>query len=170
MTSESLAPDVLHVWALYLRAGEEARCRGDRRIGTEHLVLALLADPSAETMLGVGVAQARQAVEALDQQALGALGMGSDFDVPTLTMRDVAAKPKFRDVATKNRMRLTPAAKAVLEEAVRPNRHKLHCTAQQLLAAILTRQSPDPAAALLGALGVNAFDVKRRLGALAAEV
>ena len=46
MTTESAAPEVLHVWAIYLRASEEARRRGDRRTGTDHVLLALLEDPS----------------------------------------------------------------------------------------------------------------------------
>ena len=55
MTTESVAPEALHVWALYWRASEEARRRGDRRTGTDHLVLALLEDPSAEAVLGVSL-------------------------------------------------------------------------------------------------------------------
>jgi hypothetical protein len=39
---------VHHAWAIYLRASEEARRRGDRRTGTDHLLLALLEDPSIE--------------------------------------------------------------------------------------------------------------------------
>jgi hypothetical protein len=51
----------------------------------------------------------------------------------------------------------------VLEEASKPNRRKLQITAQQVLAQILTLQPPDPAAVLLGALGVNTSEVRRRL-------
>jgi hypothetical protein len=51
----------------------------------------------------------------------------------------------------------------VLEQASKPNRRRLYVTAQQVLAQILTLQPPDPAAALLGALGVNTVDVRRRL-------
>jgi hypothetical protein len=36
-------------------------------------------------------------------------------------------------------------------------------TSQQVLARILTLQPPDPAAVLLGALGVNTSEVRRRL-------
>jgi hypothetical protein len=61
---------------------------------------------------------------------------------------------------------MTPAAKKVLEAAVKPNRRKLYVTAQQVLAQILTLERPDPAAALLGALGVNTSEVRRRLDAL----
>ena len=51
MTTESVVPEVLHVWAITMRAGEEARRRGDRRTGTDHVLLALLEDPSIEDVL-----------------------------------------------------------------------------------------------------------------------
>jgi hypothetical protein len=165
MTTESVAPEVLNAWAVYLRASEEARCRGDRRTGTDHLLLALLEDPSIEVVLGVTLQQARQALESLDHEALGALGMGASTDAPAIPMRAVPKNPRFRDVATKDRFRMTPAAKKVLEHAVRPNRRKLQVTAQQVLAQILTLQPPDPAAVLLGALGVNTPEVRRQLDA-----
>ena len=158
MTTESAAPETLHAWAICLQAGEEARRRGDRRYGTDHILLALFVDPSIEAVLGVSLQQARQALESLDQEALGALGMVSGTDAPPLPMRAVPKKPRLRDVAQKDRLRLTPAAKKVLQEAVRPNRRKTQVTAQQVLAQILTLQPPDPAAVLLGALGVNTSD------------
>ncbi len=61
---------------------------------------------------------------------------------------------------------MTPAAKKALEDAARPNRRKLQITAQQVLAQILTLQPPDPAAVLLGALGVNTPEVRRGLDAV----
>ena len=166
MTTESVAPQPLHAWALYLQASEEARRRGDRRTGTDHFVLALLDDHSIEVMLGVSLQQARQALESLDREALGALGLGPGADAPALKMRAVPKKPTLLDIMQKDRLRMTPAAKKVLEEAVKPNRRKTQVTAQQVLAQILTRQPPDPAAVLLGALGVNASEVRRRLDAV----
>jgi Clp amino terminal domain, pathogenicity island component len=163
MTTGSVAPEVLHGWAVYLRASEEARRRGDRRTGTDHLLLALLEDPSIEALLGVSLQQARQALESLDQEALGALGLGSGIGAPPLPMRAVPKKPRLRDVAKKDRFRMTPAAKKVLQEAVRPNRRKTQVTAQQVLAQILILLPPDPAAVLLDALGVNTSEVRRRL-------
>ncbi len=124
MTAASPAPEVLHIWAIYLRASEEARRRGDRRTGTDHVLLALSEDPSIELALGVSLPQARQALESLDQEALGALGLESGTDAPLLPMRSVPKKPTFRDVAKKDRFRMTPAAKKVLEEAVKPNRRR----------------------------------------------
>ncbi len=165
MTTESEAPEVLHAWNLVLRAGEEARRRGDRRTGTDHVLLALLEDPSIEAVLGVSLQQARHALESLDQEALGALGLRSGTDTPPLPMHAVPEKPTIRDIAKKDRLRMTPAAKKALEEAARPNRRKLQITAQQVLAQVLTLQPPDPAAALLGALGVNTSEVRLRLDA-----
>jgi formate dehydrogenase maturation protein FdhE len=163
MTTESDAPEMLHGWAMYLQAGEEARRRGDRRTGTDHLLLALLDNPSIEAVLGVSLQQARQALASLDQEALATLGLGSDADAPPLPMRAVPKKPRFRDIAQKDRLRMTPAAKKVLEQASKANRRRLYVTAQQVLAQILTLQPPDPAAVLLGALGVNTSEVQDRL-------
>jgi len=166
MTTEAAVPEVLHGWAVYLRASEEARRRGDRRTGTDHVLLALLEHPSIEAVLGVSLEQARQALEALDHEALVALGLGSGADAPPLPMRAVPKKPRIRDIAQRDRLRMAPAAKKVLEEASKPNRRRLQVTAQQVLAQILTLQPPDPAAVLLGALGVNTLEVRRRLDAV----
>jgi Clp amino terminal domain, pathogenicity island component len=166
MTTGPAAPEVLHGWHVYLQASEEARRRGDRRTGTDHVLLALLEDPSIEAVLGVTLQQARQANESLDQEALSALGLGSSADAPALPMRAVPKKPTIRDIAKRDRLRMTPAAKKVLEDASKPNRRRLYVTAQQVLAQILTLQPPDPAAVLLGALGVNTPEVRRRLDAV----
>jgi ATP-dependent Clp protease ATP-binding subunit ClpA len=166
MTTESVVPEVLHVWAIYLQASEEARRRGDRRTGTDHLLLALFEDPSIDVVLGASLEQARQALASLDDEALGALGLGPRTDAPPLPMRAVPKKPTIRVVVQKDRPRLTPAAKKVLQEAVKPNRRKHQVTAQQVLAQILTLQPPDPAAVLLGALGVNTSEVRRQLDAV----
>ena len=166
MTTESAVPQVLHVWAIYLQASEEARRRGDRRTGTDHVLLALFEDPSIEAVLGVNLQQARQALESLDHEALVTVGLGAGSDAPPLPMRAVPKKPTIRAVMNKDRLRMTPAAKKVLEEAVKPNRRKTQVTAQQVLAQILTLQPPDPAAVLLGALDVNKSEVRRRLDAV----
>ena len=163
MTTKSVAPETLHAWAICLQAGEEARRRGDRRYGTDHILLALLEDPSIEVVLGVSLQQARQALDALDQEALGALGLGRGTDAPPLPMRAVPKRPRLRDIAQKDRLRITPAAKKVLEHAAKPNRRKLQLTAQQVLAQLLTLQPPDPAAVLLRTLSVDPSEVLRRV-------
>jgi hypothetical protein len=89
--------------------------------------------------------------------------MGSGTDAPPLPMRAVPKKPTFKAVMKRDRFRMTPAAKRVLEDAVRPNRRKTQVTDHQVLAQILTLQRPDPAAVLLDALGVSTSEVRRRL-------
>jgi Clp amino terminal domain, pathogenicity island component len=165
MTTESVAREPLHAWAISLQAAEEARRLGDRRYGTDHLLLALLKDPSIEGVLGVSLQQARQALESLDHEALGAFGLGSGTDAPPLPMRAVPKKPRLRDVAQRDRLRITPAAKKVLEKASKPNGRKLQIRAQQVLAQILTLRPPDPAAVLLDALGVNTPGIRHGLDA-----
>ena len=61
---------------------------------------------------------------------------------------------------------MTPAAKKVIEAAVKPNRRKTQVTTPRVLAQILTLQPPDPAAVSLDALLVNASEVRRRLDAV----
>jgi hypothetical protein len=164
MTTEPVPPETLHPWGIYLQASEEARRRGDRRVGTDHILLALLEDPWTESLLGVSLQQARQALDALDHEALGALGLGPGADAPELPMHAVPKKPTLKYLMLqKDRLRMTPAAKKVLEDASKPNRRKFQVTGRQVLARILTLQPPDPAAVLLGALGVNTADVRPRL-------
>ena len=93
MTTESVAPEALHVWAICLRASEEARRRGDRRYGTDHILLALLENPSIEVVLGVNLQQARQALESLDHEALGALGLAASSS--TFFAAGVMRRPSF---------------------------------------------------------------------------
>ncbi|MGH8987106.1 MAG: Clp protease N-terminal domain-containing protein [Acidimicrobiales bacterium] len=164
MTTESAAPETLHAWAVYLRASEEARRRGDRRTGTDHILLALLEHPMIGILLGVNLQQAREALQSLDQQAIGVLGLSFATDAPELPMRAVPKRPRIRDVMQRERFRMTPAAKKVLEEAYKPKGHrKLQVTGPEVLAQILALRPPDPAAVLLGALGVNMSEVLRRL-------
>jgi hypothetical protein len=170
MTTDSVAPEALHAWAIYLQASEEARRRGDRRTGTDHLLLALFEDPSIEVVLGVNLQQAREALDSLDHEALGALGLGAGAEAPPLPMRAVPKKPRIRDVAKRDRFRMTPAAKKVLEQAYKPKGHrKLQVTGPEVLAQILNLQPPDPAAVLLGALGVNSSEVLRELASAVAK-
>ncbi|MGH9100553.1 MAG: hypothetical protein ACRDV8_10045, partial [Acidimicrobiales bacterium] len=115
-------------------------------------------------VLGVNLQQARHPLESLDHEALGALGLGPGTVAPPIAMRAVPKKPRIRDVAKKDRFRMTPAAKKVLEEAYKPKGHrKLQVTGPEVLAQILGLRPPDPAAVLLGALGVNTSEVRRRM-------
>ena len=164
MTTGGTTATAYHPWTTYMWASEEARRRGDRRVGTDHLVLGLLEDPAIESVLGVSLQDARDALDALDNEALGSMGVAPDVDAPPLRMRAIPNRPTFRAVIT-DRLRMTPKAKAVLEEAGRPMRRGRHITSQHVLARLLVLEPPDPAAELFAALGVNVHEARRRLTA-----
>ena len=137
--------------ATYYDARNEAVRRGDRTIGTEHLVLALLIDPAspAATALGCDLDSARRALDALDSQALAAIGVQ-----PGITAGPVA-------VRAAGRLRLTPAAKAVVT-GIRDARKNREAGLGIVLNALLELPRPDPAAELLAALGVDGSAARQR--------
>ena len=137
--------------ATYYDARNEAIRRGDRTIGTEHLVLALLIDPAspAAKALGRDLDSARRALDALDSQALAAIGVQ-----PGITAGPVA-------VRAPGRLRLTPAAKAVIT-GIRDARKNREAGLGTVLSALLALPRPDPAAELLAALGVDASAARER--------
>ena len=141
--------------ATYHDARDEAVRRGDRTIGTEHLLLALLVDPTspAAQALGRDLASARVALDVLDSQALVAIGIE-----PGIAPGPVALR-------TRGRLRLTPAAKAVLTggpTAPKARRAGLG----NVLDALLAVPRPDPAAELLASMGVEASVVRARFAEL----
>ena len=140
-----------NVGATYYDARDEAARRGDRTIGTEHLVLALLADPAspAARALGCDLGSAHRALDALDHAALAAIGIQ-----PGITAGPVAAR-------VTGRLRLTPAAKAVLT-GIRDARTSRRAGLGIVLSALLGLPRPDPAAELLAALGVDAQEARER--------
>jgi hypothetical protein len=137
--------------ATYYDARNEAIRRGDRTIGTEHLVLALLTDPAspAAKALGRDLDSARRALDALDSRALAAIGVR-----PGITAGPVA-------VGAPGRLRLTPAAKAVVT-GIRDARKNREAGLAIVLNALLELPRPDPAAELLAALGVDGRAVRER--------
>ena len=137
---------------------------------TDHVVARLVQDPSFGDVVGVSLqpSSTRRSTR-LIKQALARGGPGRPaLGAPALPMRAVPKKPRFRDIAKKERLRMTPTAKRVLEQASKARiiRKGSMSQAQQVLAQILLLQPPDPAAVLLGALGVNTSDVRRRLDEL----
>jgi Clp amino terminal domain, pathogenicity island component len=164
MTSGGAPVEAYHPWTTYMWASEEARRRGDRKAGTDHVVLGLLEDPAIQSVLGVSLQDARDALDALDKGALDSLGIDRNVDAPPLRMRMVPQRPTLKTVL-KDRLRLTPKAKAVLQETGKPMRRGNCITARQVLDRLLELEPPDPAAALFAALGVNAQEARHRLTA-----
>jgi hypothetical protein len=155
-----------HPWSTYIAAREEARRRGDRKVGTEHLLVALLSDPRLARVVGSDADDARSTLDAMDRDALVAIGMRTPPDVPPLPAAGpgtVPARPSIRTVLHK-RLRLTPCAAGVLRDSSKGMRRgAAHPGPQHVLAEILELQAPDPAAELLAALGVQAASVRARL-------
>jgi hypothetical protein len=162
MATGSTDTHTYHPWTTYLWASEEARRRGARRAGTDHLLLGLLEESAIERLLGVGLHDARDCLDRLDREALGALGVGQGIDAPPLPMHPVPKRPTIRAVV-KDRIRMTPAGKRVLQEAAKPMRRGRTIAPQQVLLRILDLEPPDPAGALLRALGVDRAEVRRQV-------
>jgi Clp amino terminal domain, pathogenicity island component len=165
VTPKSTAGDAYHPWTTYIWAREEARRRGDHRVGTDHLLLGLLHDAAVRSAMGVDLKAARDALDSLDRQALEALGMTPPtLDAPALAMREAPPRPTLKAVL-KDRLPLTPAAKGALREAGTPMRHGRHINPQQVLLELLDLNFPDPAVALFTALGIDRSALKKRLDA-----
>jgi ATP-dependent Clp protease ATP-binding subunit ClpA len=137
---------------IFHTASAEAQRMGDHRVGTEHMTLALLADPDSPTAkaLGVSLADAREALQTLDSEALAVVGIQAQDPGPA--------------VPAKARIRLTPGARSVFSDlhtgrSIKPPRP------QDLLLGLIGRAKPDPAAELLDALGVDRAEVRQRLEA-----
>ena len=131
-------------------AQAEARWQGDRKVGTEHILLALLHDPASEAALGVDLETARAAAAALDRAALRAVGLGDLPDAPPISRPERGWLP------------LAPSVKAVLVEALEGSGHARRGP-QHVLLALLCLERPDPAALLLDELGVDRAAVRGRL-------
>ena len=129
-----------------LTSAQEARRRGDRRLGTDHLLLGLLhdADSGVAQALQIDLEAARSAADGLDRAALAAVGVNVAHLGQQLPAAPARRLPTF-----------TSGARAVLTSAVDRTRH--------LLLALLDRQAPDPGAELLAALGVDGSQVRMRL-------
>jgi ATP-dependent Clp protease ATP-binding subunit ClpA len=139
-------------------ATKEARRRGDRRPGTDHLLLGVLHDNDSPAVaaLGVTLESARAASRALDRAALVAVGVAADHV-------DIAQSPR----TAKRLLPLSSGARAVLKRTVELARPRAtsRIESRDFLLALLSRDRPDPAAELVHALGVNAVETRTRLAA-----
>jgi hypothetical protein len=164
MTPRPAAAENYHPWTTYIAAREEARRRGNARVGTDHLVLGLLHNAEIASVLGVTLAAARDAVRAVDRRALAAVGIAADLDAPLLPERQLPNRPTVKAVFN-DRLPLTPAAQNALRTAAMPTRRGQRITPQQLLLTLLNCEAPDPAATLFATLGIDAAAVRQRLTA-----
>jgi ATP-dependent Clp protease ATP-binding subunit ClpA len=136
-------------------AVDEAQRRGDTRIGSEHLLLGLLheANSSAVRAIGVDLDSARRALHAMDVDALAAVGVDIGGLAPPTSAKVRRHRP------------FTAAAKGVMRRTVAgaQGRRARRLEPTDMLLALLDCGPHDPAAQLLGRLGVDASAVRSRL-------
>jgi ATP-dependent Clp protease ATP-binding subunit ClpA len=137
---------------IFLDAAAEARRRGDRRVSTEHVALAMLSDPSSVTAraLRVDLVSARAVLNDLDRAALATVGIEASFNGPVLPGR------------ANERLRLTPSARAIFS-GLRREADGERLSIRHVLLALLRREPPDPAAELFDTLGIDRDAVRDRL-------
>ena len=136
------------------QARHEAERRGDNRIGTDHLLVALLRDDAVAQLVGVNASEAARAADDLDRSALAALGL------------DVGEYPLDPDAALGRRIRaMTSGSKTVIRQALaKATTEKARTiTARHLLLALLNLHEPDPAATLLAQLPIDQSALIQRL-------
>ena len=136
----------------------EAERRGDRRIGSDHLLLALLQDDELAQLVGVDAAAAHDAADQLDRAALAAIG---------LTLGEF--RPAGRSALGRHAPLMTTGGKTVIQQALaKAAAEKARTiTSRHLLLALLDRREPDPAATLLAALRIDQPALRARLAATA---
>jgi len=150
-------------WATYVAAREEARCRGDRRVGTEHLLVALLLEPDLASVLGADAEAARAGLAKLDRLALAAVGVGAQIEEPVPAPRTGLPRRPTVKAVLQGRLPLTPPAKKMLEAAWKETRGRRQLGEKYLLASLLELERPDPAAELLAHLGIDPAAARERL-------
>jgi ATP-dependent Clp protease ATP-binding subunit ClpA len=139
--------------AVLAAAATEAGRRGDRRIGTEHLLLGLLHGPDLLPIraLGINLGSARRALDELDRIALAEIMVrisGIRFDpLP----------------ATRRRLPWTYGAQAVVKRASDLSDCSVQLTPKHLLLAILAVERPDLTSSLLDHLQIDRALVRARL-------
>jgi hypothetical protein len=159
MTKHSKPADAYHPWSRYIDAREEARRRGDRKVGTEHLTLGLLREPVMAQALGCDLQTARDALNALDamdHDALAAVGIGAGLNAPPIPIDEPIKRPSrpALKAVLHDRLPMTPAAKTALEKSYKEIRRGHHNGPQQVLLTVLELEPPDHAAELIAALVV----------------
>jgi ATP-dependent Clp protease ATP-binding subunit ClpA len=135
-------------------AKDEAQMRGQHRVGSDHLLLALLREPEgvASRVLGMDVDQGRQALEQLDARALAAVGVQASEVLP--------AASRLR-----GRIRFTDGAKSALVRSVRlaQRQGSKVITPAHLTAGLLAADSPDPVVSILRVAGIDATEAQKTL-------
>jgi ATP-dependent Clp protease ATP-binding subunit ClpA len=156
--------------AVVTAAVAEAERRGDRRVGTEHLLLGAIASPNTVTTavmdaLALDLRSARQALEDSDTAALAAVGIGAEVVMPPAS--SVADQPTSRrpSLWPLRHRPFTAGARQAIEGALREAVVRRHGSigAEHVVLALCARDEPDPDVNVLATLGTSAADVRAEL-------
>lgn len=135
---------------------EEAHLRSDRRVGTDHLLLGLLHDAQVAGLLCITLEQARAGSRDLDRRALHSIGIDIGDFSPTATPRKRKRMQLTSGITSEARAIFPRAYTLADSEQVRK------VTPVHLLCALLEREQPDPAAALLTELQIDRTDARAK--------
>lgn len=145
-------------WTVIHGAKDEAWRRGRRRIGTDDLLLGLLHLPEMARLLDVELAAARGAREALDQEALAALGLDLRTDEPLPPPAPTGKRPGRLDTS------LTSGSRSAITAALTATTARTrHLAPEHLVLALLDRRPSDPAAQLITKLGWDRYAMRARV-------
>ena len=152
--------------AVVTAAVAEAERRGDRRLGTEHLLLGAIASPNTVTTAVIDdLRSARQALDDSDAAALAAVGIGAEVVMPPAS--SVADQPTSRRPSRWPRRHrpFTAGARQAIEGALREAVVRRHGSigAEHVVLALCARDEPDPGVDVLATLGTSAADVRAEL-------
>jgi hypothetical protein len=140
----------------------EAGARGDSRIGSEHLLIALAGAPLpfSRTLLGpldVGPSVIGDQLDRMDSESLATVGFDPDLLHPSLRGARSAGRSK-----SGRHIPFTHGAKAALEGALRAaiRRGDRHIGAEHVLLSLLSVPPEDPVARVLVYLEVDPAKIR----------
>jgi ATP-dependent Clp protease ATP-binding subunit ClpA len=147
----------------------EAERRGDRHVGNEHLLLAVIASHNPLTTpaldaFGVDVERARTTLDAGDVEALAAVGVDVAA-LPAPEPDDGGRRSFWPFRGPGSHKPFTSGAKQTLEATLRETLRlgDRHIGVEHLLLALATRTAPDPARHLLTAMFVDPAALRREI-------
>jgi ATP-dependent Clp protease ATP-binding subunit ClpA len=131
----------------------EAGHRGDRRVGTDHLLIGVLHDPAVAEVVGADPDAARRVADHLDRTALAEIGF------------DVGAFGTLAPGIGASRLPFTRGTKVVLKRtlALVTAERARRIESRHLLLALLECTEPDPSAEILAGLHIDKHQTRERM-------
>ena len=151
--------------AIVTTAVAQAEKRGDSRVGTEHLLIAVagVRFPFQRTLLGpldVAPDEIRWQLERLDSESLAAVGVDPGLLDPALRALDSTAPARAR-----RHRPFTHGAKAVLVGALRETikRGGRQIGTEHVLLALLAVPAQDPVSRVFASLGADPLEIRTHI-------